>query len=308
MVKVFIDGNVGTTGLRIEERLKSRDDISLYTLPDEVRKNPTEREDALNNADIAFLCLPDVAAVEAVSMLKNSNTKIIDTSTAHRTKLEWTYGFPELNIEIRRKLETSTKVAVPGCHASGFLSIVYPLVKNGIVGNDYPFVCYSLTGYSGGGKKMIAEYQDPNMPDSFFGPRQYGFSQMHKHLPEMQKIAGLKMPPIFGPIVGNFYSGMEVSVPLFSSLINGAKKGDIIDVLANQYKDSALIKVKDLDASFISAADMEKKDSMTIFVGGNDERIIIVSLFDNLGKGASGAAIQCMNIMCGFAETTSLNI
>lgn len=307
MVKVFIDGNVGTTGLRIEERLSKRDDIELFTLPEEIRKDSAARKDALNNADIAFLCLPDAAAIEAVSMIENPNTKVIDTSTAHRTDSDWIYGFPELDAEIKNKLKSAKRVAVPGCHASGFLSIVYPLVKSGLVPASYPFVCYSLTGYSGGGKKMIAEYKDENRPVDFEGPRQYAFAQMHKHLPEMKKIAGLDQEPIFAPIVGDFYSGMEVSVPLFGKLING-NKDDVLNCLCNNYKDSKLIKVLPLDVSFMSAAELSMKDNMNIYVGGNDDRIMVVSLFDNLGKGASGAAIQCMNIMCGFDETKSLNI
>ncbi len=307
MVKVFIDGNVGTTGLRIEERLSKRDDIELFTLPEDIRKDSAARKDALNKADIAFLCLPDAAAIEAVEMIENPNTKVIDTSTAHRTDPNWAYGSPELNKMFKENLKTSKRVAVPGCHASGFLSIVYPLVKNGLVPSSYPFVCYSLTGYSGGGKKMIAEYKDENRPVEFDGPRQYAFTQMHKHLPEMKKIAGLDQEPVFAPIVGDFYSGMEVSVPLFGKMINGNKE-DVYNCLCDNYKDSKLIKVLPLEQSFMSASEMSLKDSMNIYVGGNDERIMVVSLFDNLGKGASGAAIQCMNIMCGFDETKSLNI
>ena len=307
MVKVFIDGNVGTTGLRIEERLSKRDDIELFTLPEDIRKDSAARKDALNNADIAFLCLPDAAAIEAVSMIENPNTKVIDTSTAHRTDPNWTYGFPELNEEIKNSLKNAKRVAVPGCHASGFLSIVYPLVKNGVVPSSYPFVCYSLTGYSGGGKKMIAEYNDANRPQDFEGPRQYAFAQMHKHLPEMKKIAMLDQEPIFAPIVGDFYSGMEVSVPLFGKMING-NKDDVLNCLSNNYNDSKLIKVLPLEQNFMSASELSMKDNMKIYVGGNDDRIMVVSLFDNLGKGASGAAIQCMNIMCGFDETKSLNI
>ena len=307
MVKVFIDGNVGTTGLRIEERLSKRDDIELFTLPEDIRKDSAARKDALNKADIAFLCLPDAAAIEAVDMIENLNTKVIDTSTAHRTDPNWTYGFPELDISFKENLKTSKRVAVPECHASGFLSIVYPLVKNKLVPSSYPFVCYSLTGYSGGGKKMIAEYKDENRPIDFDGPRQYAFTQMHKHLPEMKKIASLDQEPIFAPIVGDFYSGMEVSVPLFGKMINGNKE-DVYNCLYENYKDSKLIKVLPLEASFMSASEMAMKDSMNIYVGGNDDRIMVVSLFDNLGKGASGAAIQCMNIMCSFDETKSLNI
>ena len=307
MVKVFIDGNVGTTGLRIEERLSKRDDIELFTLPEDIRKDSAARKDALNNADIAFLCLPDAAAIEAVSMIENPNTKVIDTSTAHRTDPNWTYGFPELNGEIKNNLKNAKRVAVPGCHASGFLSIVYPLVKNGVVPSSYPFVCYSLTGYSGGGKKMIAEYNDVNRPQDFEGPRQYAFTQMHKHLPEMKKIAGLDQEPIFAPIVGDFYSGMEVSVPLFGKMING-NKDDVLNCLSKNYNGSKLIKVLSLEQNFMSASELSMKDNMIIYVGGNDDRIMVVSLFDNLGKGASGAAIQCMNIMCGFDETKSLNI
>ncbi len=308
MVNVFIDGNAGTTGLRILERLSKREDIKLNILPDELRKDPVAIKEQINKADIVFLCLPDAAAKEAITYVENDKVKILDTSTAHRTMDGWAYGFPELGKDFRNNIQSGKRVAVPGCHASGFIALVYPLIKNGILPNDYPFVCHSLTGYSGGGKKMIAEYEDANREYVFDAPRQYGITQMHKHLPEMAKVTGLSKDPIFCPIVADYYSGMEVTVPFFSDLaLKKVTVKDIIEMYKEFYKGSPIIQVEEKEG-LISANELKGLDSMKIIVSGNDDRILPIALFDNLGKGASGAAIQCMNIMCGLDETTGLEL
>lgn len=305
MAKIFIDGSAGTTGLRIRERLSTRDDIELITLTEEMRKDTAARKQALNSADIAFLCLPDAAAVEAVSLIENPDTAVIDTSTAHRTADEWTYGFPELTGQYE-KIKNSKRIANPGCHASGFISLVAPLTESGILKKDAKLSCFSLTGYSGGGKKMIAEYESDERDFLLEAPRLYGISQQHKHLPEMVKICSLENEPIFCPIVSSFYSGMEVSVPVFASDINGTVE-DIKNIYRDYYK-SGLVKFveNDDESGFLSACAYEQKDNMTITVCGNDSRILLVSRFDNLGKGASGAAIQNMNILLGEDETKGL--
>ncbi len=304
MPKIFIDGSAGTTGLRIYDRLIGRKDIELVTLPDEMRKSPEARRDALNNADIAFLCLPDIAAVESVSLIENDSTAVIDTSTAHRTNDAWVYGFPELTGQ-REKIKASKRIANPGCHASGFVSLVAPLVENGVIKKDAKLTCFSLTGYSGGGKKMIAEYEDECRDALLDAPRMYGNTQAHKHLPEMAKITGLDMP-VFCPIVAPYYSGMQVTVPLFSSDIDG----DITKIkeIYSAYYNSGVVHFADKEEAFLSAAALKDSDAMEINVYGNEERILLVSRFDNLGKGASGSAIQNMNILLGIGETEGLNI
>lgn len=305
MVKVFIDGSVGTTGLKIYERLAKRKDIALVLLDDSVRKDPAARKDALNGADIAFLCLPDAAAKEAVGFLENPDTVIIDTSTAHRTDPGWTYGFPELTGQ-REKIASSKKIANPGCHASGFISLIAPLVESGMISKAEMLTCFSLTGYSGGGKKMIADYAENG--DALCPPRVYGLNQQHKHLPEMAKICGLENFPIFSPIVSSYYSGMEVVVPLFASQVNGDIQ-KIKAVYKEYYNGKIVYFCDDADESgFLSAGKMSGRDDMEISVFGNDERITLVSRFDNLGKGASGAAIQNMNIVLGIDEHTELTI
>lgn len=311
MVKVFIDGKEGTTGLKIYERLGVRSDIELITIDEEKRKDPEERKKCINASDITFLCLPDAAAIEAVSMVENPNTKIIDASTAHRTKDDWAYGFPELGKEFRQKVESGKRVAVPGCHASGFLSIVYPLIKCGIMPKDYPVVCHSISGYSGAGKKAIAEYGDPNRSVYLDSPRQYALTQVHKHLPEMQKISGLMDKPLFTPIIADFYSGMEVTIPLYTKLLNGNQTVEsVYKALMSHYEGQKMVKVElcygDNAVNFMPANLLSDKNTMTISVHGNDERIVITSVFDNLGKGASGAAMQCMNIMLGLDEDSYL--
>ena len=306
MTKVFIDGSAGTTGLRIKERLQQRRDIELIVLSDEMRKDTAARKDALNQADIAFLCLPDAAAIEAVSLVENDNTVIIDTSTAHRTDPLWTYGFPELSGN-REKIKNSKRIANPGCHATGFISLVEPLVKSGIIPKDLLLTCFSITGYSGGGKKMIAEYEAIERDPLLKAPRQYGLAQMHKHLPEMSVVCGIENAPVFCPVVADFYSGMEVTVPLFRSDI-GAEASDISKVYNDYYKtDLVYFTENSSENGFASACSMSGRDDMEISVFGNDERILLVSRFDNLGKGASGAAIQNMNIVLQNDETVGLN-
>ncbi len=307
MVKVFIDGKEGTTGLKIFERLGRRSDLELITLPEELRKDAGARKECIDSADIVFLCLPDAAAIEAVSLCGNEKVRIIDASTAHRTYPAWAYGFPELSRAHREKIENSKRVAVPGCHASGFISLVYPLIAGGIVSPDYPFVCHSVTGYSGGGKKMIAEYEAEGRSAELDSPRQYGLSQKHKHLPEMQKICGLEYAPVFNPIVSDYYSGMCVTVPLHVRLM--AKKmnaNQLKEYFTEYYASHNFIKTVQESKSYLPANPLVGTNRMEIYVDGNDERIVLASVFDNLGKGASGAAVQCMNIMLGMDERTSL--
>ena len=306
MTKVFIDGSAGTTGLRIADRLAAREDISLILLPEALRKETDARKEAINSADIVFLCLPDAAAMEAVS-LADSHIKIIDTSTAHRTNPDWAYGFPELTGQ-REKIQNSNRIANPGCHASGFVALVAPLVEQGILSKDIMLTSFSLTGYSGGGKKMIAEYEDPNRSPLLKAPRQYALTQQHKHLKEMVKLCGLENAPVFCPIVGDFYSGMEVTVPLFAKDIKGT--ADDIRALYRNYYATGLVRyTEEGDADgMLSAAAFSGRDDLSVSVFGNEERILLTARFDNLGKGASGAAIQNMNILLGIDEATGLSV
>lgn len=312
MTRVFIDGNQGTTGLRINERIARRDDIELISIPDELRKDTAARAEALNSAEIAFLCLPDEAAIESAELVTNPATRIIDASTAHRVKDGWSYGFPELSAAHRSAVAGGKRIAVPGCHASGFVSLVYPLVAGGIISPDYPVVCHSVTGYSGGGKKMIAQYEDDARDSVYDSPRQYGLSQVHKHLPEMQKITGISQPPIFTPIVADYYSGMTVTVPIFASCMKYRMTPEQLHgYLTQYYHGSPIVGVRQYGESedgFVGANMLSGSDRMEITVAGNDQRILLISHFDNLGKGASGAAMQCMNIMLGLDETTGLSI
>ena len=305
MTKVFIDGSAGTTGLRIYDRIADRPDVEFIRLSEENRKEISERAKALNEADIAFLCLPDAAAIEAVNLLTNDSTVIIDTSTAHRTSPDFVYGFPE--ITGREKIASAKRISSPGCHASGFIALVYPLVKAGAIKKDARLTCFSLTGYSGGGKKMIAEYEAPDRPKLLDAPRQYGISQQHKHLKEMTYICGLDNTPVFCPIVADFYSGMEVSVALTADMTSFSTDR-IKDIYKKFYKSGQLIYFKeDADESgFLSAAALSGRDDMEISLSGNEERMILTARFDNLGKGASGSAIQNMNIVMGLDETTGL--
>jgi N-acetyl-gamma-glutamyl-phosphate reductase len=310
MKKVFIDGKAGTTGLRIEERLSGRDDIEIVLIPEELRKDPKTKKEILNSVDIAFLCLPDQASIESVSMIENPNVVVIDTSTAHRTNPDWAYGFPELDKDFEEKIKTSKRIAVPGCHASGFIALIYPLVEAGILSETENLSCFSLTGYSGGGKKMIAEYEGAERDALLDAPRQYGLTQQHKHLKEMKAISGIENAPVFCPVVAPFYSGMEVTVPIFKSML---KDGTTLDDIKNIYKEKyngpiVNFKENNDEAGFISANAYSDLDTMEIAVFGNEDRIILTARYDNLGKGASGAAIECLNIVLGQDETTGLVI
>ncbi len=305
MKNIFIDGSAGTTGLRIYERLGERDDISLIKLPEELRKDAKARADAINSADIVFLCLPDAAAIEAVSFLKNDKTAIIDTSTAHRVNPDWAYGFPEVGNRYDR-IANSKLIANPGCHASGFIALIAPLIENGLISRDTALSCFSLTGYSGGGKQMIADYQSAEKSPLLCAPRQYGLTQQHKHLKEMQAITVLNTAPAFCPIVADFYSGMEVTVTLFKKDIKGS-----IDNIKETYKNYYTRGLVHFDENsdekgFLSAAAYSGRDDMQLSVYGNSERITLVARYDNLGKGASGAAVQNMNILMGVDEKTGL--
>ena len=305
MTKIFIDGSAGTTGLRIRERLSERRDVELIALPEEMRKDENARREALNRADVAFLCLPDAAAVEAVAMIENDHTAVIDTSTAHRTAPGWVYGFPEVG-SLRERIRQSKRIANPGCHASGFIALVAPLVRAGLLDAGAQLTCFSLTGYSGGGKKMIAEYEGSDRNPLLDAPRQYGLSQRHKHLPEMAAISGLNAPPCFCPIVADFYSGMEVTVPLFASQLHGSVQ-QIQEIYREAYAGPVVRFAEAPDeGGFLSAAALSSSDAMEISISGNDDRILLTARYDNLGKGASGAAIQNLNLLLGADETEGL--
>ena len=311
--KIFIDGKEGTTGLKIYERFANRGDIEILTIDDEKRKDPVEKAKMINASDFTFLCLPDAASIESVALCTNPKTRIIDASTAHRTNPAWAYGFPELDKSFREKIISSNRVAVPGCYASGFNAIAYPLVKSGILPKDYPVVIHAVSGYSGAGKKAIAQYEDPNRDKSLDSPRLYALTQMHKHIPEMTKIPGLAFEPIFNPYVCDYFQGMTVTVGLHARML--AKKvtaHEVWEMFASHYEGCNFVKVAPLmgegvlPEAFIPANTLAGTNDMQLFVCGNDERITITTRFDNLGKGASGAAVQCLNIMMGIDETTGL--
>ncbi len=306
--RVFIDGKAGTTGLRIYDRLLQRDDIELLTLSDEDRKVPEKRREMLNGCDIAFLCLPDDAAREAVAMIDNPRVVVLDTSTAHRTLDDWAYGFPELSPERFTAVENSRRIAVPGCHASGFIALVRPLVASGIIAPDLPLSCHSVTGYSGGGKKMIAEYESENRPVRCGSPSQYALGQQHKHLREMVKISGISEAPVFCPIVADFYSGMMVTVPLSQrQLSGGATRETICELYRNLYTGPIVRFAENCaEDGMIAANALSGSDAMRITVEGNDDRILLIACYDNLGKGASGAAVECMNIVMRRDPSTGL--
>ena len=305
MTTVFIDGSAGTTGLRIRDRLADRKDLRLMILPEDLRKDPSARADALNSADISFLCLPDTASIEAVSFVTDPHGVIIDTSTAHRTAEGWIYGMPELSGQ-REKIAPAKRIANPGCHATGFIALIAPLVENGLLSSDVRLSAFSLTGYSGGGKKMIAEYEVPDTDPLYRAPRQYGLGQTHKHLPEMSVVCGLQHAPVFCPIVAPYYAGMEVTVPL-TPADTSASPEEIRKVYRDYYH-SGLIRFAEApdENGFLSAGAMAGRDSLEVSVFGNGERILLISRFDNLGKGASGAAIQNMNIALGLDEAEGL--
>ncbi len=305
MTTVFIDGSAGTTGLRIRQRLAQRKDLTVLTLPEERRKDAAARKDMLNQVDVAFLCLPDAAAVEAVSLIENDHTAVIDTSTAHRTNDGWVYGFAELSPVHRQAIMGSKRIANPGCHASGFISTVYPLVSHGVIPEDFPLTAYSLTGYSGGGKKLIAEYEDENRDIRHESHRIYATGLQHKHLPEMRKICGLTQEPVFSPILGDFYAGMATSV-----LLPGFDAKLVWQCLSDHYAGERIVTVAPFggDESVVYASTLAGKDTLRIQVTGHENQTMVTAVFDNLGKGASGAAIQNMNILLGLEETTGLNL
>lgn len=312
--KIFIDGSEGTTGLRIYERFEGRDDVELLKISSELRKDVNERKRLINESDITFLCLPDAAARESVSLVENDHVRIIDTSTAHRTEEGWAYGFAELSGAHRDAIRDGKRIAVPGCYATGFISLVYPMITKGILPADYPVSAFGLSGYSGAGKKVIAAYEAEERPADFDAPREYALTQQHKHLKEMKKITGLTKEPLFSPIICDYYSGMVMSVPLYTEMLNGNQTVETVHkMFTDFYEGEKFIKVMPLDAeagegNMLAGNACSGWDGLRIFVTGNEERIVISSQFDNLGKGASGAAIQCLNIMLGCEEDKGLNL
>lgn len=316
MVKVFVDGQEGTTGLQIKERLDRHPEVQLLEIDPAERKNTVARQALLNEADVAFLCLPDAAAKESAALVTNDSTRLIDASTAHRTDPDWVYGLPEISPEQRQRIAQSTRVSNPGCHATGFNLLIAPLVARGLLHPSSPLSCQSLTGYSGGGKALIASYEDADEATQarLQGPSHYGLSLNHKHLPEMQNVCGLALPPVFTPVVGPFYKGMVVTVPLHAAqlMMDSRDAASVRDALAEHYADSHFVKVMPYDATgsvdggFLNPQGANDSNRNEIFVFGADQRILLVSRLDNLGKGASGAAVQNMNIMLGLPEDTSL--
>lgn len=307
--KVYIDGQSGTTGLQIYDRISQREDLELLRIPEELRHDPDERKKYLNSADIVFLCLPDEGAREAVSFIDNPNVRVIDASTAHRTNPDWTYGYPELSKAQREAIRTSKRVANPGCHATGFISTTAPLVAMGVLPKDYPMSCYSLTGYSGGGKKMIAEYEAEGRSELLDAPGIYGLNLQHKHLPEMQTVTGLAYPPVFMPVVDDYYKGMATTIMLQNRLLPGQPSAEeICAKLADYYRDEHFVSVVPFgeNDSKLYANKLAGTNRLEIVVCGHEEQTTVTAVFDNLGKGASGAAVQNMNIMLGLPEETGL--
>lgn len=312
--KIFIDGSEGTTGLRIFERFEGRDDVEILKISSELRKDVNERKRLINESDITFLCLPDDAARESVSLVENENVKIIDTSTAHRTEEGWAYGFAELSDAHRSAIKNGKRIAVPGCYATGFISLVYPMISKGLMEKDYPVSAFAMSGYSGAGKKVIAAYEAEERPVDFDAPREYALTQEHKHLKEMQKITGLTKKPLFSPIICDYYSGMVVSVPLYAEMLNGKQNVESVHKMFSEfYAGQKFVKVMPLDAeagvgNMLAGNACSGWDGLRIFVTGNDDRIVLSAQFDNLGKGASGAAIQCLNIVLGCEEEKGLEL
>lgn len=312
--KVFIDGSEGTTGLRIDERFRKRDDIELLHINPELRKDPEERKKMIRASDITFLCLPDEAARESAALAEGEDVVIIDTSTAHRTEEGWAYGFPELSDAHRTAIKEGTRIAVPGCYATGFISLVYPLIAGGILPKDYPVSSFAISGYSGAGKKTIAAYESVDRPKELSAGREYALTQQHKHLKEMKKITGLARTPLFSPIIDDYYSGMVVSVQLYADMLSRKELPEsLLDFYADYYKNRQFIKVSAADdetaaGGFLAGNSLSGWDGLKIYVTGNEERIVVSSQFDNLGKGASGAAIQCMNIILGCEESKGLDL
>jgi N-acetyl-gamma-glutamyl-phosphate reductase len=314
MFKIFIDGREGTTGLQIQDRLESRPELKLLEIADQDRKNPAVKKQILNQADLVILCLPDEAARESVSLIDNDYTRVIDGSTAFRTAEGWVYGIPELNKEQRNRIRNAGRLVNPGCHATGFIMAVYPLMQTKVVPLDYPVFVQSLTGYSGGGKKLIARYESGQIPvDRLNGPNHYALTLKHKHLPEMQKVSGLKYPPFFTPIVANYYQGMVVSIPLLPRMLNKTVSArDVHGILSGYYQGESFVRVipfeseRFLDNGFLSPLECNGTNRIDLFVFGNDQQILIAARLDNLGKGASGAAVQNMNLMLGLEESAGL--
>ena len=314
--KVFVDGSEGTTGLRIFERFQGRDDVELIKIDPELRKDPEERKRLINASDITFLCLPDVAARESAGLVDpdNDHTVIIDTSTAHRTEEGWAYGFPELSDKHLEAVKTGNRIAVPGCYASGFISLIYPLVAGGIIPKDYPVSAFALPGYSGAGKKTIAVYESEDRPSELSSGREYALAQQHKHLKEMKAITGLSRTPLFSPIIDDYYSGMVVSTPFYADMLNKKMTpSELLEFYREYYAGKKFIKVAEADdetaaSGFLAGNSLSGWDGLKIYVTGNEERIVVSSQFDNLGKGASGAAIQCMNLRIGCEEEKGLNL
>ena len=307
MIKVFIDGGAGTTGLRIVERMQAREDVTLITLDEEHRKDPASRKEAIHAADAVFLCLPDDAAREAVRLAEGAKAVVIDASTAHRTAEGWAYGFPELSPFHRKTIQSSKRIANPGCYASGFISLVYPLIAHGIAAKDYPFVCHAVSGYTGAGKKGIAQYEAEERDRALDSPRLYALGLHHKHLPEMQKVCALSHPPVFTPYICDFPCGMTVHVPLYRSLLQ--KKltvGEMEELFREHYAGCRFVKVAKEESGFLAANTLEGTNLLEVFVNGNDEQLLLSARLDNLGKGASGAAVQNMNIALGLDEGLSL--
>lgn len=311
--KIFIDGKEGTTGLKIFERFANRTDLEILTIDEEKRKDPVEKAKLINASDYTFLCLPDAAAVESAQLCTNPKTVIIDASTAHRVNPAWAYGFPELDKSFREKIQNSNRIANPGCYASGSIAILFPLVKSGIMQKDYPVCIHAVSGYSGAGKKAIAMYEAADRNPELDSPRLYALTQAHKHLPEIKIISGLDFEPVFNPYVCDYYQGMTVTVGLHARLL--AKKvtaHDVWEMFAKHYEGSRFVQVAGfmgegvLPEQFIPANSVNGTNNMQVFVYGNDDRICITTRFDNLGKGASGAAIQCMNIRMGLDEGLGL--
>lgn len=309
--KIYIDGKEGTTGLQIYQRLGARDDIELLLIDEDKRKDVEERRRLLNAADLVFLCLPDAAAREAVSLIENGGTRVIDCSTAHRTAEGWAYGFPELRGQ-RERIKTAKRVANPGCYATGFLSLVRPLVETGALAPEACVTCHALSGYTGAGKKAIAQYEVPDRELELDSPRHYAVALAHKHIPEMMAVSGLARKPIFMPMICDFPQGMTVTVPLFADQLKGAASiGALRALYADYYGDSPVVTLRPADApscGFIGSNNLAGKDILQIFVNGNEEQVMLTARLDNLGKGASGAAVQNMNLMLGFEETKGLNL
>ncbi|MCL2717814.1 MAG: N-acetyl-gamma-glutamyl-phosphate reductase [Lachnospiraceae bacterium] len=312
--KIFIDGSEGTTGLKIFDRFKERDDIEILRIDSDKRKDLAERRRLINKSDVTFLCLPDEAARESVKIVDNEDVIVIDASTAHRTKSGWSYGFPELSAEHRNGIAAGKRISVPGCHATGFIALIYPLITKGIVGTDYPLTIGSVSGYSGAGKGMIAEYENEARIKDYDAPRLYALAQNHKHLPEMTKVCGLNQEPLFNPVIADYFQGMVVSAPLYTNrFLKKCNINELVNIYQEFYNDAKLINVipaenEVISSNFLCSNGMAGRDDLNIYAVGNDERIVLYAQFDNLGKGASGAAVQCMNIALGYDEDKGLVI